>query len=943
MIPEHSTEHLLREENAELRARLEDSEETLRAIRAGEVDALIVESNAGAQVFILQSSDTESNRFRSDILGKVSDAVVAMDQAQHVIYMNAAAERQYGVTASHVLGHHFSELYELQWHTPEDEVEFNSALAEIGHWRGTSTHVRRDGSAIQVESSVSCLLNQDGGPSGILSVIRDVTEQSAAADTLRENQIRLQLTLEAAQIGDWELDLATDTSQRSLLHDQIFGYPEGVKEWGYRHFLNHVHPDDRAFVVAHFKEVIETNSDLRFECRIIWPDGSHHWINAYGSISHTAKQGRKKFLGVIFDITERKLAEESLRHNEALFSTIIDQAPGGVYVVDDQLRMLQVNALALPSFASAEPVIGKDFSEVMHLLWGEQIGNEIVRIFQHTLRTGDRYISPRFTHQRHDLGLEKSYDWETQRLILPNGRHGVVCYFSDVTMQWQLEEALRTSEQHANNIIQSITDGFITMDSKWRITYLSNRGAEILAPLQITATNVLGKVFWNEFPHSIGTSIETNYRKAMDEQIPVQFEAFYPPLDKWFDLRVYPSLTGISLFFLDITERKEAETALHASRQVLAEQAAALRLADRSKDEFLAMLAHELRNPLAPLRNATAILQAPNSGPRERDYAQGLIARQIENMSRMIDDLLDVSRITEGKIELRVQTVELATILQNAANAAQPACDALSQQLTVSLPAESIILNADATRLEQILGNLLGNASKYSGKGSHIELAAEKGEGDQVLIRVKDDGIGIDPELLPRIFDLFVQSSRTLDRSHGGLGIGLTIVHRLVRMHEGCIEARSDGLGKGSEFLIRLPAHFAKASAISSVPPAGHERPFRILVVDDNKDAAETMAMLQSLRGHETRLAHTGPEALEVAEEFLPEVVLLDIGLPGMDGYDVARHLRSMEKHKDAFLVALTGYGTLADRALAVDAGFNEHLVKPADLSLLSKWLSSRP
>ncbi|MES2438242.1 MAG: PAS domain S-box protein [Verrucomicrobiota bacterium] len=384
-----------------------------------------------------------------------------------------------------------------------------------------------------------------------------------------------------------------------------------------------------------------------------------------------------------------------------------------------------------------------------------------------------------------------------------------------------------------------------------------------------------------------------------------------------------------------IIERKQAE-------ESLAEQTASLVRADRSKDEFLAMLAHELRNPLAPIRNATAILQNSATTPEARDRAQQLIARQTENMSRIIDDLLDVSRITEGKIELRRQTVELRTILAAAAEVARASCAANGQQLTVSLPGDPVFVDADSTRLEQLFGNLLGNACKYSGPHSHIRLTAESVEG-RAVIRISDDGIGIDPEVLPRIFDLFVQSSRTLDRSHGGLGIGLTIVDRLVKLHGGTIEAHSAGLGHGTEFVIRLPLIAAPVPAATANPEVpSRERSLRIMIVDDNQDAAETMAMLLQLLGHDTRTAHTGPEAVALSAGFVPQVVLLDIGLPEMDGFEVARHLRSMPVMKKAFLVALTGYGTDGDRQLTKDAGFDEHLAKPADLKLLREWLETR-
>ncbi|MEI9898122.1 MAG: ATP-binding protein [Chthoniobacter sp.] len=391
----------------------------------------------------------------------------------------------------------------------------------------------------------------------------------------------------------------------------------------------------------------------------------------------------------------------------------------------------------------------------------------------------------------------------------------------------------------------------------------------------------------------------------------------------------------------DITERRALEDALAARAEDLAR-------ADRSKDEFLAMLAHELRNPLAPLRNAAEILQTAGASTAERKQAQAIIGRQIENMSRMMDDLLDVSRITEGKIELRKQPVALEAILTAATSMARSGCAARHQELAVAMPATPVFLNGDATRLEQVFTNLLGNACKYSGNGCHISLAAERVEGvegvepPEVIVRVLDDGAGIDPELLPRVFDLFVQATRALDRAHGGLGIGLTLVSRLVKLHGGSVEARSEGLGHGSEFIVRLPILRQAPPLLPPPPPVARETSRRILIVDDNIDSARSMGILQSRRGHITRVAFTGLDALAVAAEFLPEFVLLDIGLPGMDGFEVARQLRQMPKLAGVFLIAMTGYANPEDILAARQAGFDEHLAKPVNLDVLRDWVRRR-
>ncbi|MGV3662303.1 MAG: chemotaxis protein CheB [Prosthecobacter sp.] len=395
----------------------------------------------------------------------------------------------------------------------------------------------------------------------------------------------------------------------------------------------------------------------------------------------------------------------------------------------------------------------------------------------------------------------------------------------------------------------------------------------------------------------------------------------------------------IVLSIRDITEHRALE-------ESLIERAAELAQADRAKDEFLAMLAHELRNPLAPLRNAAEILQADDATADERGQVLEMLGRQIGNMSRMIDDLLDVSRITEGKIELRKQPVALTEILTSAVNAARSSLTGRSQQLTLLLPEEPVVLDADATRLEQVFGNLIGNASKYSGDGTRITLKAERSmssEPPEVIISVRDEGIGIPPEILPRVFDLFMQATRALDRTHGGLGIGLTLVQRLVRQHGGSVEAHSEGAGHGSEFIVRLPLQPGHTLVPQAVVTPQREPSRRLLIVDDNQDSARSMATLQRRRGHETRIACTGLEALTVAAEFLPDVVLLDIGLPRMDGFEVARQLRAMPALSGVLLLAMSGYGCSTDLEKAKQAGFDEYFIKPVDLDRLRECMRKHP
>jgi signal transduction histidine kinase len=363
--------------------------------------------------------------------------------------------------------------------------------------------------------------------------------------------------------------------------------------------------------------------------------------------------------------------------------------------------------------------------------------------------------------------------------------------------------------------------------------------------------------------------------------------------------------------------------------------------ADRRKDEFLATLAHELRNPLAPIRTAAEILKREDLPRSTTRTARDIIERQAIHMTRMVDDLLEVGRITHGELQLRKEPVELAAAVRWAVEAAQPALEQAGVTFAVELPSSPLYLEADSTRLVQILSNLLGNAAKFTPRGGHAWLSARR-DGAWIEIRVRDDGIGIDARQLPRLFQMFSQATPALERSSGGLGIGLALVRGLVERHGGTVEAKSDGIGRGAEFIVRLPA--------SEAPPRAHTREEkgasilqrRILLADDNRDAADSLAVLLRDIGHEVRVAYDGEEALEAGPEFRPDAVILDIGMPRMNGYEVATRARGSSWGRGAKLIALTGWGQQSDKTRAAQAGFDHHLTKPVDAAAI-KAVLSRP
>ncbi len=396
------------------------------------------------------------------------------------------------------------------------------------------------------------------------------------------------------------------------------------------------------------------------------------------------------------------------------------------------------------------------------------------------------------------------------------------------------------------------------------------------------------------------------------------------------------ALLGYVKIMRDRTDRKRLD-------EELRNRAEALSRADEEKDEFLAVLAHELRNPLAPVFYALRLLDEKPLDDPNRWYIRRIVDRQMRRLARLIDDLLDVSRIRTGKVELRRSRIDLNTVIGHAVEVVKPLAEDRGHGLSFSLAPEPVWLEADPVRLEQVFSNLLSNAVKFTEDGGKIALSVER-QPQEVVVRVKDTGVGIPPDLLPRVFDLFTQGDRSLDRVRDGLGIGLTLSRRLVEMHGGTIEARSEGVGRGSEFVVRLPAFLHHG------PPADEEaaadvektssRPLRVLVVDDSEDTTELLGTLLEMAGHSIQVAHTGPSALEVASAFRPDAVILDIGLPGLDGYQVAQRLREDPALKSMTLIAATGYGQEEDLRRSREVGFDQHLVKPIDPGELQRLLA---
>ena len=472
------------------------------------------------------------------------------------------------------------------------------------------------------------------------------------------------------------------------------------------------------------------------------------------------------------------------------------------------------------------------------------------------------------------------------------------------------------------NILESITGGFVTLDADWRYVYVNAETERLTGKKR---EELIGRRIWDVFPQAESGAAGRELRRAASVRESVEFEDYSAASRRWFRNRASPTSDGgLSVYFEDITARKQDE--------------ASLREADRRKNEFLAVLAHELRNPLAPIRNAAALLSRTRPDDPELAQAAEIVERQVALMGRLLDDLLDVGRIASDRLELRRKPTALSFAIKAAVEMCTPIMAGMNHRLTVRLPDEEIYLDADPARLGQIFGNLLNNASKYGEPNGHLMIVAEQ-RGAQAVVTVSDNGIGIPQEKLETIFEMFAQVDRSFDRPTGGLGIGLHLVKRLVEMHGGTIEAQSEGPGKGSRFIVRMPTLSVRAPlerpADAGARGKGAPRQRRILVVDDSVDSAQTLARLLRLEGHETYTVHDGLEAVTAAAQLRPDVVLMDLGLPSLSGFDACQRIRHEPWGEHIVIFALTGWGQDADRRRTSDAGFDHHLVKPVDPRVL--------
>jgi PAS domain S-box-containing protein len=636
----------------------------------------------------------------------------------------------------------------------------------------------------------------------------EVTEAAEAA--LKIATARLESTMAAAEIGTWSWDIPGNrfTADRNLA--ALFGLKdEGGLQGDPLLHRRQIHIEDLPGVVAAERAAMSTGVLASTEFRVIWADGSEHWMARRGKVQMAA-DGRAVFLsGLLIDITAQKIAEQALRASEKLYRAIGESIDFGVWVVD---------------------------------------------------------------------------------------RDGRSVYSSE---------------------------SFLKLVGKTQAQFAVSNWSEFLHPAEYEQTMAA----WLEFLRSEGTWYHEHQVLGTDGR-------YHPVLSQGVAIRgEHGEITGRAGINLDISRLKATEEAL--------------READRRKDEFLATLAHELRNPLTPIRHAVKLLEGDEPNESQRQWARDVIGRQLQRMALMLDDLLEVSRITQGRLELKTEVVDLGSIVSTAVETARPLIEAKQQKLTIALPAQPVSVAVDPLRISQSISNLLTNAAKYTDADGNIALTVELLP-QEIMISVKDDGIGLEPHSIPRVFDMFSQVKSAIDRSEGGLGIGLALVKGMIQLHGGRIEAISPGAGRGSQFVIHLPRALVartaqnEAQALQENARPGARR--TVLVVDDNRDAADTLALLLHMDGYETTVAHGGQQALDQIRQRRPDAVILDIGMPDLNGYEVARRIREEEYGRGMFLLAITGWGHPDDVARAKAAGFNEHLTKPVDaenvVRLLAKYLA---
>jgi PAS domain S-box-containing protein len=878
----------------------------------------------------------DEERFRA-LIAHSLDAIALVEPDGTVSYVSPSIVRVLGYTPEEFVG-----LDAFQAVHPDDRESAKRQFSHLMQQPGGSQMVlnrarHKDGSWHWIETVATNQL-ENPGLGAIVANFRDVTDRRRIEEALREREEHFRLIVESAtDVAIFTVTLDGRIVSWNSGAERILGYTE--EEILGKHVSIIFTPADtaRGRVAFEMQGALYQGheNDDRWHVR---KGGVRFWANGLMMPLRDDAGVVKGYLKILRDRTEQKRARDALKLSEERFRIAVDAArlglwhcelPARTLVWDDQCK----KHFGLP--ADAE-VTMETFYELVHPEDRERTREAVERaIAEHTPFDREYRIITPDGRARWIQAIGRGFYDESGE---PYRFDGVTI---DVTDRKEAEEALRESEKRFRSMADTAPVLIWMASTDGSLSYFNTPWLELTGR---SMEQELGDGWAaGVHPEDRARCLST-YRAAFKARRSYDIEYRLRRHDgsyRWIFVKAGPlftpggEFTGFIGSGIDITDRKLAEQALKD--------------ADRRKDEFLAMLAHELRNPLAAINNAVQLSLRPT---RDEDlvWSKEVIDRQAKHLARLIDDLLDVSRITRGKIRLNKERLDLAPIIVRAVEAVRPLMEARQHQLTLSIAPGPMRLLADATRMEQVLVNLLTNAAKYTDPHGHITLSAH--HDGKIILRVKDTGVGISSELLPHIFDLFTQAERSIDRSQDGLGIGLTLVKRLVEMHGGTVAATSDGPGKGSEFIIELPT-VADAAEERPAPQPRRRRQehapagLRVLVVDDNLDTAAGMAKLLGASGYRVSAAHDGLRALEVARAERPDVILIDIGLPGMDGYLVAQELRKDDCCKNAVIIAISGYGQEQDRRRSRQAGIDHHLVKPVDydalLALLARQKSVFP
>jgi PAS domain S-box-containing protein len=755
------------------------------------------------------------------------------------------------------------------------------------------------------------------------SIVLFIALLMTAARLKRIDEAR-QRSQEAKQRAESELDIALDAAGMSgFRYDLRTDARDAFSETGSANLPRHlqaIHSEDRARVDAYLKRQQEAGRrDYQVQYRTVDPQGQIFWVLQKGEIRY--EQGVPvELCGVIIDISETVQAREALRESEERFARLAESMPQIVYVSNADGEVEYVNRRWLEY--TGRPLI--DRAGYASLVPREDY-EKMIASWQHAFDNGEPFAA-----EFRLKGVDDTYRWFLTRAIPVRDASGCITRWcgtsTDIDAQKRAHEELRLVTDHADVLLAHC-------DSEARYVFVNKAYTRRFG---LTPEDVLGKTLIEVLGSAVYERIEPYVNRALaGESVSFEIEMPYEQIGtRFMNCHYVPDIDetsrqvrGFVAAITDITERRQLE-----------EQ---LREVDHRKDEFLALLAHELRNPLAPIRYAAGLLK-PGVPVEISSAARDVIDRQVGLMARLLDDLLDVSRLTRNALELRLEQLDLRAIVTATVDTVRPLFEAVNHRLDVAMPAEPAIVMGDHTRLSQVLTNLLNNAAKYTEPGGNIEVNVSC-EGGEFVLRVRDSGAGIAPELLPKLFELFVQGDRRMTRASGGLGVGLSLAKRLVEMHGGSIEAYSEGLGRGSTFTVRLPpaveVSASEPRAVSENVLPIFQRRHQLLIVDDNLDAANSLAILAQLAGYVTHIAGDGLAAIEMAELVRPEAIVMDLGMPRMSGFEAARWVRQQPWGKDTVLIAVTGWGQDEDRRRSREAGFDVHLTKPVDSAALLNHL----